>query len=106
MIKHINNNNDFRSAVIENSRVVLVDFYAAWCSPCKRLSSELEKLSSSRSNFDIVKVNLDELKDLAKKYNINAIPTLVVFKDGKPVDRMLGVDNEENILELVSKHLD
>lgn len=106
MIRHINNNEDFRSKVLENDRVVLVDFFAAWCSPCKKLSAELEKISNSRSSFDIVKVNLDELKELAIKYKINAIPTLVVFKDGEIVDRMMGTDNEENILNFVSKHVE
>lgn len=105
MIKHVNKMSDFQSKVLENNNVVLVDFYAAWCSPCKRLSAELEKLSSSRSNYEIIKVNLDELKDLARRYNINAIPTLVVFKDGQPVDRMIGVDNEEKIADLISRHL-
>lgn len=101
MLKNVNNNNDFRKLVLESDKLVLVDFFAAWCSPCKKLSVELEKLSNSRSNFDIVKVNLDELKDLAVKYNITAIPTMIIFKNGEAIDKIMGVEDSETIMKFV-----
>jgi thioredoxin 1 len=81
----------FAKEVIESEKLVLVDFYATWCPPCKMLAPILEKISSSRADFDIIKVNIDENEDLAIKYRINVVPTMVVFKEGVPIKQIVGL---------------
>ena len=105
MLKHVDNNN-FKNEVLENKKVVLVDFFASWCGPCNMLSPVLEKISNSRAEFDIAKINIDENQDLAIKYNVEVIPTMIVFKDGKPVEKTVGFLDENNIVDLMSKHID
>lgn len=105
MLKHVDNNN-FKNEVLENKKVVLVDFFASWCGPCNMLSPVLEKISNSRAEFDIAKVNIDENQELAIKYNVEVIPTMIVFKDGKPVEKTVGFLDENKIVDLMSKHID
>jgi thioredoxin 1 len=85
------------------SGVVLVDFYGPWCGPCKKLGpvidSAAEKLKAGQK---IVKVNIDQSKDLARRYRVSAVPTLILFKNGKEVDRMQGFVSEEAILEFIN----
>lgn len=77
--------------------LVLVDFYADWCGPCRMLASQLEDLSNNRSEIDIIKINVDDNQDLAKKYGIMSIPALMLFKDGKLVDSKIGYMPKELI---------
>lgn len=70
--------------------VVLVDFFATWCSPCKMLSPILEEMASERSSVKIVKVDIDESMDLARRYGIMSVPTLLLFKDGKLISQTTG----------------
>lgn len=104
MLKHLKSN-EFEKEVIRSERVILVDFFATWCPPCKMLSPVLEKIASSRAEFDIAKVNIDEEQDLAVKYQIQAVPTMLVFKDGKPVDKLVGYVDENIILNTIDKHI-
>ena len=97
MIKHANEEN-FEEVISKLSKVILVDFYATWCGPCQMLSPVLEKIASSRADFDIAKVNIDELRDLAIDYGIEVVPTLLIFKDGNVVDRIEGLVDEEEII--------
>ena len=78
MLKHINNK-DFEQEVLKNSKPVLVDFYADWCGPCKMVAPVLEKIGREHTNFEIVKVNVDENQDLAMQYGVMSIPTMIVF---------------------------
>ncbi len=105
MLKHVNNNN-FKNEVLENKKVILVDFFATWCAPCSMLSPVLEKISNSRADFDIAKINIDENVNLAQEYKVEVIPTLVIFKEGKPVEKMVGFIDENKIVELMSKYTD
>ncbi|MDD2377108.1 MAG: thioredoxin [Clostridia bacterium] len=105
MLKHIDSN-EFLKEVLENKKAVLVDFYASWCPPCKMLAPILEKISTSRADFDIIKVNIDENQDLAMKYKIEVVPTMVVFKDGKSVNKMVGLVNESEIVNLMLNYID
>ena len=78
------------NAEIENG-VVLVDFYADWCGPCKMISPILSELSTKlEGEAAIVKVNVDEESELAQRFDVMSIPTLILFKDGKPVGRQTG----------------
>ena len=104
MIKHIQSEN-FKEEVLENSKVVVVDFFATWCMPCKMLTPVLEKVANSRADFDIVKVDVDEAQDLAAKYAIQAVPTLLVFKDGEEVNRFSGYMEEEDLVNKIEENI-
>lgn len=77
------NENNFSELI--SGELVLVDFFANWCGPCKMLSPVLESLASERDNIKIVKVDVDECSQLARTYGIMSIPTLILFKNGKQV---------------------
>ena len=86
------NENDFEEEVLKSNLPVIVDFWAEWCGPCKMLTPILEELSNEMKNeINIVKVNLDENQDLAMKYSIRSIPTLLLFKEGNLIDTKVGL---------------
>ena len=70
--------------------VVIVDFFANWCGPCRMLGPVLEELSNSRSEVKVVKIDVDQEEDLARRFGVMSIPALYLFKDGKPVDNRVG----------------
>lgn len=104
MLKYVNSSN-FKEEILKNDKVVLVDFYADWCGPCKMIAPILEKIGSERSDFDIAKINVDECQDLAYEYNVQAIPTMVIFKDGKAVNSITGFMAESQIIESLSSYI-
>jgi thioredoxin 1 len=104
MLKHIEGK-DFKKEVLENEKVVLVDFFATWCPPCKMLAPVLERVANTRAAFDIVKINIDENEEVAMQYRIEVVPTLMVFKNGKPVDKSVGYIEENEVLNLMSKYI-
>ena len=86
------NENDFDKEVLKSNLPVIVDFWAEWCGPCKMLTPILEELSNEMKNeINVVKVNLDENQDLAMKYSIRSIPTLLLFNEGNLIDRKVGL---------------
>ena len=86
------NENDFENQVLKSNLPVIVDFWAEWCGPCKMLTPILEELSNEMKNeIKVVKVNLDENQDLAMKYSIRSIPTLLLFKEGNLIDTKVGL---------------
>ena len=93
---HLDNNN-FEETLSNNSRV-LVDFWADWCGPCLKLSPILDEIASE---YDILigKVHVDEQTDLAAKYEVSSIPTLVMFENGVPVKRMVGAQPKHKLLK-------
>ncbi len=103
MLKHVNGE-QFSKEVLESKKVVLVDFYASWCPPCKMLAPILDKISNSRADFDIIKVNIDENQDIAMEYKIEVVPTMVIFKDGIAIRKIVGLVQEKEIVELVSNY--
>ena len=78
--------------------VSLVDFYADWCGPCKALSPIIDEIANEATNITVGKVNVDTERDLALKYNVRSIPTMVIFKGGKEIERMVGLLPKEEIL--------
>lgn len=87
-VLHVNNS-EFQD-VIANNELVLVDFFANWCGPCKMLSPSIEKLADEHSEVKVVKVDVDQENQLAMQFQVQSIPTLIVFKNGQPVNRQLG----------------
>lgn len=81
--------------------VVLVDFYADWCGPCKMIAPILEEIANEMTDVTIVKVDVDASGDIAAKYQVQSIPNLVIFKDGNAVDQIVGFTSKSNIV----KHL-
>ncbi|CXK03239.1 TPA: thioredoxin [Staphylococcus aureus] len=95
---------DFDSKV--ESGVQLVDFWATWCGPCKMIAPVLEELAADyEDKADILKLDVDENPSTAAKYEVMSIPTLIVFKDGQPVDKVVGFQPKENLAEVLDKHL-
>jgi len=83
---------EFDAEVVHSPKPVVADFYATWCGPCKALSPRLDKLAGSFTNeIKFVKINVDEAPDLSRRFNIQGIPTLLFFKDGKVVDSIVGL---------------
>ncbi|MBQ7276034.1 MAG: thioredoxin [Bacilli bacterium] len=71
-------------------KLTLVDFFATWCGPCKMIAPLLEELDERNPDLDVFKVDVDEAEDLAREFNINSIPTLILFKDKKPIEKAVG----------------
>ena len=84
--------------------VVLVDFFATWCGPCKMLSPILEEIASDRSTLKVVKMDVDENPNLAKKYGIMSVPTLILFKDGKEVAKEIGFKPKEALQNWINQN--
>ena len=86
------NDNNFKTEVLESGQPVLVDFWAPWCGPCRALTPLIDELASDfEGRFKVGKVNVDENPQAAAQYNISSIPAVLVFKNGKVVDTLLGV---------------
>ena len=93
------NESNFEEEVLKSENPVLVDFWATWCGPCIALTPIIEKLAEELDDVVIGKVNVEEAPVLAAQYGIGAVPSLLFFKDGKVVDRMLGLRTESQIRE-------
>lgn len=94
---------NFEEEVLKSDKPVLVDFWAAWCGPCKMLAPVIEEISAEVPEIKVVKVNIDEEQRLAMEYNIMSIPTLVLFRDGKPVSTLVGVRPKSEIMSMIFK---
>jgi thioredoxin 1 len=88
-IKHVTDG-DFQAEVLENEHPVLVDFWAPWCGPCRVVAPVLEEIADERDNLRIVKLNIDENQQTAMNYQILAIPTMVLFRNGQEAKRIQG----------------
>ena len=88
---------NFKTEVVESDKPVLLDFWAAWCGPCSMLSPVVEELAEEHPEISFGKVNVDEAPELAQRYQISAIPTLLLFRDGEPVDVSVGVKSKAEL---------
>ncbi len=94
------NDENFNKEVIEADKLVLVDFYADWCGPCKMMSPIIDKIAEENNDtVKVCKLNVDEAQDIAMEYDVMSIPTLIMFKNGNIVDTMVGLQAKEVIEE-------
>lgn len=98
MLKYLNNEN-FKDLI--STGLVLVDFYAEWCGPCKMLSPVLESLRDE--DFDIIKVDIDKFEQLTDEYGVMSVPTMIIFKDGEKVQSLVGFKPKEEILKIIKE---
>ena len=94
------NENNFEETTSKG--LVLIDFYATWCGPCKMLSAELNKIDTK--DFKIGKVNVDEQQGIAMRYRVQSVPTLILFKDGKEIDKKIGFIPADQLIKWVKSH--
>lgn len=92
----------FDEAVLKSEKPVLVDFYADWCGPCKMLSPVVEQLAQESDAYRVCKINVDEAPDIASRYGIMSIPTLIVFKNGQVAATSVGVQSKQAIAAMLS----
>ncbi len=100
------NDQNFDAEVLKSSTPVLVDFWAPWCGPCRAVAPTVEALANEFSGkLKVVKLNTDESGEVAMKYGVTSIPTLMVFKGGEMVERVLGNRPKADLVNVVSRHL-
>ena len=93
--------NNFQEEVINSEKPVLLDFWASWCGPCRMVSPIVDEIAQERPDVKVCKVNVEEQRELAAAFKVMSIPTLVVMKGGKIINRALGARPKEQILELL-----
>lgn len=102
MAKEINKS-EFEQNVLEGKGLSVVDFFATWCKPCQMLAPVIEEVSNKFENVSFYKIVIDKENDLANKYYIMSVPTIMFFKDGTLVDQVIGYRSVEEMEELVAK---
>ncbi|NOY79646.1 MAG: thioredoxin [Kiritimatiellaeota bacterium] len=103
---HIKGPAQFEKEVLKDKGLCLVDFYADWCPPCRKLAPIIEKLAGDLAGkVKFVKVNVDQNEDLAREYRVSSIPRLIIFKAGKTVDSDVGFKSEESLRKWLGKYM-
>jgi thioredoxin 1 len=104
-VKDVSDSN-FEADVLQSDRPVLVDFWAAWCAPCRMLAPTVEAVAEKyASNARVVKLNVDDNPSISQRYGIKGIPTLILFKGGKEEERVVGATSKEAIARMIDKHV-
>ena len=101
MLKHIQSAQEFDNAIKEG--VVLVDFFATWCGPCKMLSPLLEEIAEENKDLLVLKIDVDEVGELAARFGIQAIPTLMLFKNGQRIETRMGYQNKNQLVAFINQ---
>ena len=105
MVKEVTNDN-FNEEVLSQKGTVVVDFFANWCGPCRKLAPILEEVESElASKVKFAKINTDENIEMAKQYQVSGLPTLMIFKDGEAVERLVGLMPKSSIITNVEKYI-
>jgi len=97
---------NFEEEVLKKQGLVLVDFFATWCTPCKMIAPVLSQIAEEyKDKVKIGKVNVDEENELAIKYQISSIPTLILFKDGKVIKTLIGLSSKSEIINMINNEI-
>ena len=105
MIKEINSLEEFNEEVFDTDKLVVVDFHASWCEPCKEMLEVIDVVEKNLTDVKFLKVKVDDNRELARTFKIMSIPALLVFKNGERVDFTTGYKTEDAMEELVRKYL-
>ncbi len=89
---------NFEKEVLNAEKPVLLDFWAEWCGPCRMMAPVLEEISEEREDITVAKVNVDDEGELANKFGVSAIPTIILFKNGQPVATSVGYKEKEKLM--------
>lgn len=96
---------NFKNDVLDKKGLVLVDFWAQWCGPCRALGPKLEEIADEQEKvLSVYKINIDENTQTPSNYNVRGIPTIVLFKDGKVVDQLVGNQEKDSIINKIKEH--
>lgn len=93
----------FDAEVLQSDRLVIVDFWATWCTPCRMLAPILEEIAAERTDIKICKINVDEAQDIAEKYGVMSLPILIFFENGEAVNESLGLISKDQLVSLLPK---
>jgi len=97
---------EFEATVLQSDRPVLVDFWAAWCAPCRMIAPTVAQVAETYAeSARVVKLNVDENPTVSQRYGIKGIPTLILFKNGKEEERVVGATSKEAISRMIDKHV-
>ena len=99
-VLHINKDN-FHKEVLNSEKPVLLDFFASWCGPCRMVAPILDEIAEEREDIKVCKVDIDEQPELASRFRVMSVPTLMVMKDGKIVEQSIGAKPKHQILAMV-----
>ena len=95
----------FESDVLQADHPVLVDYWAEWCGPCKMIAPILEELAGEQDKLKIAKLNVDDAPEVARRFQVMSIPTLIVFEDGKPAKTLVGAKGKDKLLAELNEFL-
>lgn len=94
-------NKDTFDSIILGEKPTLVDFYADWCGPCRMVAPTVEEIAAERTDINVVKVNVDNSPELAIRYGVSSIPTLILFKNGEPTNKAVGVRSKAQLIDMI-----
>ncbi len=100
------NNSEFYNKIKNSDKLVVIDFFATWCGPCKMLTPIFESLSNEMSDkVDFGKIDIDRSLEVAQEFNIVSVPTMIIFKNGKMVEKMVGFSPKEQLKSKIQAHI-